>query len=333
MKNVKVTINDIAEALGISTISVSRALSGQTGVSEELRLRIIDKAKEMGYKRNKNKEDIRILVLHQKPYTQDNSNFSYMVQGIEKAIQSHNLEYSVEFVEKENQQKLYLPYKIAKGQSFDGIIYIGRFEEDYVKFLNQKVKNEVFYTGYSPSYDYDSVWFNFNNGGYKQCEYLIKKGHKKIGFIGNTKTFKNREKLLGITTALEDNNLPVREEFFLDIEEAFDKKIDELLSASDCPSAIICQWDLLAIRLIKYLYERGVKVPEHISIIGSGNSEMSALSIPALTTLDLNIQYSCETAVALLLKRINDPWKPFENITINSTLVERDSVSRLDREL
>ena len=329
MKNEKITINDLAEILGVSAISVSRALSGQTGVSEELRMKIINKAKELGYKRNRNWQDIRILVLHQRPYMQDNSNFSFMVQGIEKALQNTHLEYSAEFVEKDNQQKLYLPYKLSKGGSFDGIIFIGRFEQDYVKFLMDKVKNVVFYTGYSPSYEYDSVWFNFNNGGYKQCEYLIRNGHKNIGFIGGTMSFKNREKLLGITTALEDYNLPVNEDFFVHTGEAFDETIEYLMSKSNRPTALICQWDLLAIKLIKFLYERGIKVPQDVSVIGSGNTEMSSLSIPALTTMDLNIQYSCETAVALLLKRINDPWKPYENITINSTLIERDSVSSL----
>ncbi|WP_139904720.1 LacI family DNA-binding transcriptional regulator [Clostridium thermarum] len=329
MRNAKITINDIAEALGISAISVSRALTGQAGVSEDLRSKIIAKAKEMGYVKNKNKEDINILVLHQRPYVQDNSNFSYKVQGIEKALQKFGAEYSVEFVERENQQKLYLPHKLAKGHNFDGIIYIGRFDDEYVNFLNQKIKNSVFYTGYSPSFNYDSVWFNFNNGGYKQCEYLICKGHKRIGFLGNTKSFKNREKLLGITSALEDYNLSINEEFFLDIEDAFEERLDRLIYYNERPTAIICQWDLVAIKLIKFLYERGISVPKDISVIGSGNSEMSAISIPALTTLDFHIEYSCEAAVELLIKRINHPYKPYENITINGTIVERDSVASL----
>ena len=64
-------------------------------------------------------------------------------------------------------------------------------------------------------------------------------------------------------------------------------------------------------------------------MIGSGNTEISSLTIPALTTLELNIDYSCETAVELLLKRINNPDKPYENIAINSQLIERESVNKL----
>lgn len=321
----KIKISDIAKTLEISTISVSRALSGQPGVSEELRSKILIKAKEMGYFKVKNKVDDRILVLHQKPFVQDSSNYSYMVQGIEKAIQKVGCEYDIEFVDKERLDKLYLPNKIEKEINFDGVIFIGRFNSEYVNFISSKIKNQVFYTGYSPSFDCDSVWYNFNNGGYKQCEYLIKKGHKEIGFLGNSSVYKNKEKVLGITSALEDYKLPVRDEFFI-YEENFEGKITELISRKDGPTAIICQWDYTAIKLIKFLYEKSIKVPEDISVIGSGNTEISSLFIPALTTLELNIDYACECAVELLFKRINEPDKPYENITINSTLIERDSI-------
>ena len=326
----KITISDIAKALEVSAISVSRALSGQSGVSDELRSKILIKAKEMGYLKAKNNSDIKILVLHQKPFIQDSSNYSHMVQGIEKAIQAVGCEYDMEFVDKDHQDKLYLPNKITKGISFDGIIFIGRFNYEYVNFITEKIKNQVFYTGYSPSFDCDSVWYNFNNGGYKQCEYLIKNGHREIAFLGNSSIYKNKEKVLGITSALEDYQLPIRDEFLIYIEENFEEKVTELISREDRPTAIICQWDYTAIKLIKFLYEKGIKVPDDISVIGSGNTEISSLTIPALTTLELNIDYACESAVALLLKRINKPDKPYENITINSTLVKRDSVKNLN---
>jgi LacI family transcriptional regulator len=174
----------------------------------------VPKAKEMGYFKAKNTEDLKILVLHQKPFVQDTSNYSYMVQGIEK-------------------------------------------------------------------------------------------GYTKMGFLGSN-IYNNKEKVLGITSALEDYKLPIRDEFFI-YAESFEEKVSELISSKNSPTAIICQWDYTAIKLIKFLYEKGRKVPEDISLIGSGNTEMSSLFIPAITTLELNIDYSCEVAVALLLKRISNP--------------------------
>jgi LacI family transcriptional regulator len=325
----KTNIADIAKALNISTMSVSRALTGKDGISEELRNKIIEKAKELGYTKHKNNTATNILILHQKPFTHDNSNFSSMIQGIEKAIQNTEVEYSIEFVDKINQDNMYLPIKLSKGNNFDAVLFIGKFNDEYAKYLKQKINNQVFYAGYSPSYDYDCVWFNFNNGGYKQCEYLIKKGHRSIGFLGNTDIFRNKERLLGITSALEDYKIPVHEEFFINSDVDFETNIINLMNREEKPTAIICQLDSTAIKLMNFLHENGSSVPQEISVIGSGNTEMSTLSFPTLTTLDLNIQYSCEAVVALLLKRIANPNKPNENITINSTLVERASVKAI----
>ncbi|MGH4122508.1 MAG: LacI family DNA-binding transcriptional regulator [Clostridium sp.] len=332
----KTTISDIASALDISAISVSRALSGKIGVGEELREKILIKAKEMGYIKSINKNAYKILVLHQRPLLQDNSNFAYMIQGIQRALQNKDISYHTEFVDKNNQDKMQLPLKLLKENNFNGLIFIGKFDDNYVNLLKEKIKSYIFYTGYSPSCDVDSVWFNFNNGGYKQCEYLIKKGHIDIGFLGRRSIlFRNKEKVLGITSALENHEIPIRSEFFTYIEENFEENFEtsvmNLLRMKNRPSAIICQGDFIAVKLINLMYKQGIKVPEDISIISSGNTEMASLTMPTLTTLDLNIEYSCEIAVELLLKRINNPDKPCESITINSTLIPRESVKRLTK--
>lgn len=328
MKGEKITISDIAGALKVSTISVSRALSGQPGVSIELRDRILSKAREMGYTRPRNSANLNILVLNQKPYIQDNSNYSYMVQGIEKAIKDTGAGYDIELVDKDSQYKKQLPCKLLRGNNYDGVIFIGNFIQEYAEFLKEYIKNQVSYAGYSPSYDCDSIWFNFNNAAFKQCEYLIKKGHKNIGFVGGNNDYKNNEKIFGIATAMNKYGLLVNQNLFLCGQDDWEENVTAIIS-SNHPSAFICQCDFTAIKLIKFLYEKGFKIPEDYSIIGSGNSEMSLLSIPSLTTLDLNIEYSCQEAAALLLKRIGNPDKPFENIAVNSTIVERDSVKNL----
>jgi len=331
----KTTISDIASALDISTISVSRALSGKIGVGEELRENILIKAKEMGYVKPTGKINYKILVLHQRPLIQDNSNFACMIQGIERALQKLDIYYHTEFVDKNNQDKMQLPYKLLKENNFNGVILIGKFNDGYSSLLKQKIKNYIFYTGYSPSCDFDSVWFNFNNGGYKQCEYLIKKGHKDIGFLGRRSIlFRNKEKVLGITSALDDYQIPINKNFFTyveeNFEENFEKSVLNLLMAKHKPSAIICQGDFIAVKLMNLLYTKEIRVPEDISIVSSGNTEMASLMLPPLTTLDLNIEYSCEIAVELILKRISNPDKPCESITINSTLIPRESVKNLN---
>jgi len=321
-------MEDIAKALNISAISVSRALNDQAGVSPQLKDKIVAKAQELSYTKYMDLGKLNILVLHAKPYIQDNSNFSFKVQGIEKCLQRIGADYRVEFVSEEAQGKE-VPSLNLNRESFQGVIFIGHFSDNYTFMIKEKIKNQVYYTGYSSSFDGDLVWFNFNSGGYKMCEYLIKKGHKNIGFLGSSLVFKNQEKVLGITTALEAYGLPVRPELFVYTGEDFEKGVAELLKHLGSFGAIICQYDYTAMKLIKELHRLGINVPEDISVIGSGNTELSSLTIPSLTTLDLNIEYSCEEAVDLLVKRIKRPNKPYENITINSFLVERDSVKEV----
>ncbi|MEQ8154087.1 MAG: LacI family DNA-binding transcriptional regulator [Clostridiaceae bacterium] len=326
MKNNKVTINDISTALGVSSVSVSRALSGQSGVGEELKNRIIEKAREMGYTKNKKTDQVNILVLHQKPYKEDTSNFSYMVQGVEKALQRNDADYSVEFIDNETQNDLVLPYKLSKGINFDGVILLGRFKLEYANLIKQKIDNLIFFTGYSPSYDFDCVRFNFNNAGYKQCEYLIKNGHESIGFLGSNTQFKNKEKLLGITEAMEDYRVPYKKEFFIEAETGYPSKFLKLIESGNLPSAFICEDDFKAVELIKLLNSNKIRVPEDVSVLGSGNTDISILCTPSLTTLDLNIEYACESVVDTLLKRIQTPDKPCETIAVLSKLIERESV-------
>lgn len=329
LKTKKVTITHIAQAMGLSPVSISRALSNQPGISDELKAAIVRKAAEMGYIKPKKHTPARILVLHQKPYSHDNSNFSYMVQGIELALQKAETDYSIEFLDKENQNKLILPYRLSRGFKFDGVILIGRFNLEYASFIHEQIPNLIFYTGYSPAYDYDSVWFSFLGAGYKQCKYLLDRGHRRIGFIGDPSAYRNKEKKTGITSALEEHGVPVDDELFLGRDETLHLRLSGLIADGLLPSAFICDHDFTAVELLRELQEQNIKVPGEVSVLSSGNTEVSAFSLPALTTMDLNIEYSCRTVVATLLKRIAEPGKPAENIAILSTLVERDSVREL----
>lgn len=330
MKHKKITISDIAKTLNVSSITVSRALRGEDGVSKELRDKIIFKAKALGYHKPKN--NVNILILHERTNLQDNPNFNLTLQCIETEFQKRGAEYSIEFIPKDKQNKKEIPCKILKGNVFDGILFIGRFNIDYINFLKSKVECQVLYASYSPALDCDTVRFNPSSVLYKQCKYLLCKGHRNICFAGNLSNYIFNEKILGMKTAMDEYGLKINENFFIDSKACdLEKKLLKILNQKSKPTAIICQGDLTALKIIKLLHENNFKVPEDISIIGKGNQEVSAISIPALTTIDINIEYSCKSVIDLLIKRINNPNKPYENITVNGFLVERASVKNLTK--
>ncbi len=137
---------------------------------------------------------------------------------------------------------------------------------------------------------------------------------------------KNRQKLLGITSALEDYKIEIDQRLFIGIGNSFQDQLLVRIDENVLPTAFICDSDYTALEVMKFLYGKKIRVPDDISIIGSGNSEISLLSIPSLTTLDFNIPYCCETVVSTLLKRMNLSDKPYEHIEILSNLIERDSI-------
>jgi LacI family transcriptional regulator len=326
VKNEKVTIADIAKTLNISIVSVSRALAGQPGISSGLKQKILAKATEMGYHKTPKNTPANILVLHQKPYLMDHSNSSLMLQGIEKALQNANLDYHMEFIGKLSQERLELPYKLAKGSNFAGVIFIGRFEREYLNLICKSIKNMIIVTGYSAAWDCDIIRYNFTHAGYQQCEYLIKKGHTRITFLGDQQLFRNQERLLGIMAAYRDHKLPIEQLSCCDSLATAPAELDKLIASPIRPTAVICNFDHTAVELLKLLHQKNITVPKDLSLIGWGNTEMANLAIPALTTMDLNIEYLCEVAVETLLQRMNRPDQPYRTIGILSRLVERDSV-------
>lgn len=326
MRTEKLRMADIARELGVSTISVSRALAGQEGVSEELRRRILQKAAEMGYSKSRGLRGNRVLVLHQKPFVQDNSNFSLILQGVERELQAAGCEYDLEFVDKSRQRDRRLPGKVLKGVTYGATLYIGNFEADYVRRLAGQIGSTVCYTGYAPDRTYDCVWYNFNRAAYRECAYLLEKGHRLIGYVGGRLGYVSREKALGIACAMADAGLTADERFFCYSQPEFASRLCELIAAGRGPTALICQWDYTAIQVIKTLHDRGIRVPDDVSVMGYGNTEMASLCIPALTTCELHIDYACHAAVEMLRRRMAWPDKPVETLLIDSTLVERDSV-------
>ncbi len=328
----KITISSIAEILNVSPITVSRALSGQAGVGEELREKIMEKARELGYKKKKSMDRVSILFLIKYRYLSNNGNFSHMMRGIERYIKYYGAEFTMELIEEEKQENFELPYNISTGKRFDGVILLGNFDDNYIPFIQEKIQNIIVFNRYSYEVDVDYIYFNFNRTGYKAAKYLIDKGHSEIGFVGVEGLFNNPQRFMGFCKALESSHIELKDQYLIHKKEEMEEKVKCLHGEKNMPTAFICESDNTALKLIRLLYDLNVSVPEEVSIIGIGNNTMSNMSIPSLTTFDLNIDYACEQAVRLVLNRIDDQDRPHRTIYIDTFLIERQSVKMLKQE-
>lgn len=328
-KNTRVTINDIATSLNISAISVSRALANQPGVSNELRKKIVNKARELGYKRSKCNAKISILVLIRRRYIADQSNFSHLVENLESHIKKVGAEFTLEIVDSEKQDELVLPYHLSHGKRCDGVILLGKFEDDYAHYVQQSVPHLLILNGGSDLLECNYVYYNFSRMGYRATEYLVNKGHTKIGYLGLNGTHSRSLRFYGVHKALQKFNLDIDQKFVINTKEDYPTHINKLIKNHDLPSAFICHSDRIALKLVKLLYENGISVPQDVSVVGSGNTDMSSITIPALTTFEVNIPHVCEVAVTTLIDQINEKTKVCRTIYVDSFLVERDSVREL----
>ena len=325
----RVTISQIAELLDVSSITVSRALANQPGVSDELRQTIIAKAKELGYKKCRSCLKASILLLIRHRYTADHSNFSQLVEGVQANVQQKGGELAIEFVDAEKQQQLALPNSLTKGQRFDGVILLGKFEDEYARRVQQAAADLVIINGGGDTLNCSYIYFNYRRIGYLAVEYLVKKGHTRIGFVGSDQSHSREMKYYGMLSALAKHGLAVDDRWVLNSKEDLKARLEGWARNKELPTAFICQSDRIALKLVKTLHECQITVPDQVSVIGSGNSEMSAISIPGLTTFETNIPTVCELAVNTLWEQISGKAQAGRTVYVNAELVERDSVRDL----
>ena len=202
-----VTMRDIAEKLGVSIVSVSKALTGKEGVSEELREKVKKEADRLGYRYNlgakglKEGRNYNVGVIIPSYYTDDTSNAFYMkmYQCVAKCLTNYDYATMLELVDTRMQEMMILP-QIVGDNRLDGLILMGELDETYLKRLKQMNIPMIYMDFYDLSMETDSVSMDNISAEYKMTEYLIELGHKKIAYVGS----------INATTSIMDRYLGYR---------------------------------------------------------------------------------------------------------------------------
>jgi len=160
--------------------------------------------------------------------------------------------------------------------------------------------------------------------------HLIDKGHKAIAFVASyPENCMMKTRALMLKTALTEAGLPVRDDWFLFGTDAHKKNVPQIFRTAEPPTALVCASDIIALRCIKSLSEAGFSVPDDVSVIGVHDIPIATIINPALTTVHIPLrQIGYETAKQLF------HWKPGDqncriDVVYQPHLVERDSVRPL----
>lgn len=307
-----VKLEDIAKHVGVSNVTVSKALADKSGVSEEVRQKIKEVARQMGYipisaqktKVDKGTGNIGVLVPCR--FIDNNTSFYWAVyQNVVTKLQAKGYYAILEILDIEDEEACTLP-KVLQDEKVDGLIMIGQVNTTYSEFVwKSNVVPMMFLDFYDTHMEYDTIISDGFYGMYVMTDYLIKMGHRKIGFVGTAlATSSITDRLFGYQKALLESGIAFQPEWVIpdrDIDNgAVDITLPEVL-----PTAFACNSDYTASCLISKLAERGLSVPEDVSVVGFDNYLYPNLSNVQITTYEVEIDKMAELCVKTLLRKIN----------------------------
>ena len=318
----KVTIQDIADALGISRVSVWKVFSGREGVSEDLRNKIIAKAIDMNYnmppqfyneKAAISKKQYTISVAISRPETS-----AFWVNTIheiarEASLQNANVMYT--YLPSEVDSSYELPSVLSDG-TVQGIIILNVYNPKMIQLLSKLDTPKVFMDTCTsiPFKDLcgDLLLIEGRSCVYAITEHILKQGKKKLGFIGDIEYAQtNFERYYGFKDAMKDYGIEINEKYcFTDSigADTYKEEIGRFISGlKTLPDAFICVSDYVANIVCEIMEERNISIPNDILI--SGFDEISDLhtKVP-LTTVKVDNQEFGARLTAQIIYRMKHSY-------------------------
>ncbi|MBE6023119.1 MAG: LacI family transcriptional regulator [Cellulosilyticum sp.] len=327
-----VKLEDIAKRLGVSNVTVSKALSDKSGVSEEMRKRIKGLAQQMGYiplssqKTKENKGTGNIGVLVPSRFIDGSTSFYWAIyQMVVTKLQARGYYAILEILDDVDEENCQLP-KMIQDEKIDGLIMIGQVNAKYSEYIwKNNIVPVIFLDFYDTHMEYDTIISDGFYGMYVLTDYLIKMGHRDIGFVGKVLyTSSITDRFFGYQKALLENHIPMRKEWVIDDRDMENNIKIEL--PNKLPTAFACNSDLAANMMISTLATRGLIVPDDISIVGFDNYLYSTLSTAQITTYEVKIDKMAELGVKTLLRKINHKEYTKGVQIITGQMVVKDTV-------
>lgn len=337
MKSKKVTMQYIADKVGVSKVTVFKALRNKDGVSADLKQKIEQLANEYGYKIPNNDVDDNemisknIVIFCDNKYF-DESDISCFYLGIYKKITKHLVKRGCTatlYTIKKSQNYFSILETLKSGQ-FDGVILLGKLDLSFIKIIENLEIPKVFVDCHNTKTNSDCVVIENFYSTYKITKYLIENGHKDIGFVGSIGvTDSITDRYLGYYKALIENNLVLNNDWIIE-DRTKDNEIIHMEVPEVLPTAFVCNCDDTAYKFISLLQKNGIKVPDDISIVSFDNDILSKVCNPKITTVSIDTEKMAIKAVEIILERIKKP-NIEKNILelIDGKIIYRDSVKMI----
>lgn len=307
----KVKMSDIAEQLGVSIVTVSKALAGQKGVSDDMKTKIIRLASELGYEKPGERKSVsksyNIGVVVPEGYISKYETFYWdLYQEINTAAAQNNSFVLLEIINV-NDENANIPPKLLKENKIDSLIVMGALKTEYLKMIGAHYSTPTVYLDfYDSEIQEDAVISNSFYGTYAITNYLLEKGLKKIAYVGTLLSTKSiTDRYFGYMKALMEKNITVREDWVIPDRDLDRLQFTDITLPAELPEAFVCNCDMTASYLIDTLSRKGIKVPDDVKVTGFDDFIHPGICPVPLTTYSVNMSGMADSAVRNCMRKLN----------------------------
>jgi DNA-binding LacI/PurR family transcriptional regulator len=335
------TIKDVAKKAGVSITTVSFVLNKRSNVaiSEEVKKRVLNVAREMDYhpsamaaglagRRTRNLG----VIFYQEDKVISNQFYSFVIEGMVKEAADKNFNLLFSYVENVYNGYQNLP-PVIREKNVDGVLLIGRVEAKMVKDIQERRLPVLAIDNYPFLKAVDTVQIDNKQGGLAAVEHLIQLGHKNIGLLSIAKGRPSiDERKEGWRNAHTKYHLAANDVFAFECEslsfQSGYEKTKKVLKKHKKITALFCVNDEMAAGALRAAHEIGRSIPSDLSVVGFDNITMSNYTDPSLTTVSAAKEYMGKLAVSRVLEMIENKETPPKRQEVPVELIVRNSTAK-----
>lgn len=331
------TIKDVARKANVSTATVSLVVHDNKRISPHTRKKVLKTIEDLNYRPSHTARGLVSrkngnigFILTEDHFLRTEPFYTQIYLGSEFEARKHPYYIILATVPNEMNFKVTLPRFVAE-DNVDGIIIAGKIPENLIRRLLE-YKIPLVLVDYYPTFrDFSAVLIDNLNGGRQATEHLISCGHKNIAFIGGDMEHPSiRDRYLGYKMALEQNGIMFNPSFVVTTETATSRDsgyhaAETLLAKTNKISSLFACNDAMAIGAMQLLKDKGVKIPEDISIIGFDDIEGDPFQDPPITTMRVPMLDMGSEALRLMSECLNNSVEKPKKILMPVEIVIRGS--------
>lgn len=333
------TIKDISALTGYSVGTVSRVLNNQPNVSEHARSVIWEAAKATGFQLNTNAKQLKqqhsntILVLVK---GLSNHLFSALAEFLQSCMVDSSYSLALDYLDEE-ENEVHRALQLCLERKPLGILFLGGNHRNFLADFEKISIPCVLVTGDAsgmPFENLSSVSSDNRLAAEQAIDTLVSNGHRRIAVIGGEREISDTTRLRyqGCLDAFSSHNIVFDsaqdyEEVRYSYEGGYQAACN-LLDRGRTFTAIFAMSDVMAIGAIRALHDRGIRVPEDVSVMGFDGLQIGNFISPRLSSVSQNTQLLAQRSIEILLEHMDAPQPPrYETIDVSIQL--RESIKKV----